>query len=78
MVQRRKETQTAAYDRAQRSALEDQLRRSETLRCPVCDTDVSATPVPPPPGVAYVRRRVWVLCPRCRRTASLDIAPRDG
>jgi uncharacterized protein with PIN domain len=41
--------------------------------CPVCGAELARQTVEPAPGVAYVRKRIWVLCPACRRTASLDV-----
>jgi hypothetical protein len=29
--------------------------------------------VEPPPGVPYVRRRVWIVCGACRRSAAVDL-----
>lgn len=64
---------SGGYDAGQRRELERALKEAATLRCPVCDTELSRQAVPPTPEVSYVRHRVWVLCPGCRRTASLDI-----
>jgi uncharacterized protein with PIN domain len=64
---------TGAYDAAQRRLLESALRQGAPLRCPVCDHKLAEQRVEPPLEVAYVRRRVWVLCPGCRRTAGLDV-----
>jgi uncharacterized protein with PIN domain len=61
-----------SYDAAQRRQLEQALRDGRPLRCPSCDVEVSARDVPAPREVSYVRHRVWVLCPGCRRSASLD------
>jgi hypothetical protein len=61
-----------AYDAAQRRVLATALASGRELLCPACGSDVTATPVDPPAGVAYVRRRVLVICPRCRRSAGLD------
>jgi hypothetical protein len=44
----------------------------EQLQCPACDTTLSQQRVDPGAAVAYVRRRVLVICPACRRTAALD------
>lgn len=66
---------TGAYDAAERRALEAALREGRPLRCPECDVPLSAQRVDRSPEVSYVRHRVWVLCPQCRRTASLDRPP---
>lgn len=60
------------FDAAARRTLESALRSGERLRCPVCDVALTLQTVEPQRSVSYVRRRLWVLCPSCRRTASLD------
>jgi hypothetical protein len=64
---------SGAYDAAQRRVLATALASGRELLCPACGSNVTATPVDPPPAVAYVRHRVLVICPRCRRSASLDV-----
>jgi hypothetical protein len=66
------------FDAAQRKALELAAARGEPLRCPVCDIALSEQPVAHPPEISYVRRRLWLLCPHCRRTASIDLPHRRG
>lgn len=48
------------------------MKGRETPACPACGTAVSWHRLPRPDGVAYVRNRVWVFCPGCKRTAILD------
>jgi len=55
-----------------RTRLAAALRRGEPLVCPHCDVVLVEQPVPHDPRVPYVRYRVIVLCPNCRRSASLD------
>lgn len=64
-----------AYTASERRALEAALRRGVPLRCPECDVPLSVQAVDQNAEVSYVRHRVWVLCPRCRRTASVDKPP---
>ena len=59
------------YTREERHALEEALR-SDKLECPACGGRLSAQDVPVPPGVSYVRRRVWIVCLDCKRSASID------
>jgi len=62
------------YSAAERRALAEAVRRGEApLRCPACGAALAIQPVRPRREVAYVRRRVWLLCPACRRTAALDL-----
>jgi uncharacterized protein with PIN domain len=67
---------SGGYDAAQRNRLEHQLAAGLPLRCPACDVELTQQRVEQPAAVSYVRRRVWVLCPVCRRTASLDVLRR--
>jgi uncharacterized protein with PIN domain len=62
-----------SYDAAERRLLEDALRQKAALRCPVCGVEPTQQKVEPDPAVSYVRRRVFVICPTCRRSASLDV-----
>lgn len=64
---------SGSFDVRQRRLLEAALRKGEPLHCPACGQRLSEQTVPTPVDVAYVRHRVWVLCPSCRRTASLDV-----
>jgi hypothetical protein len=66
---------TGPYTARERRALSRALAAGEAPPCPACDTALDVRPVDPPAEVAYVRRRVWVLCPGCGRTAAVDIRP---
>ena len=63
---------TSSYDAAQRRALEAALRAHEALQCPVCHVALTSHTVGRPAEVSYVRRRVFVICPQCKRSAGLD------
>lgn len=65
-------TSGGAYDAGERRELENDLAAGGTLMCPSCRVELSCREVERTKEVAYMRRRVWVLCPQCRRTASLD------
>lgn len=53
------------------------LARGGPVPCPACGTLTARSEVPTPPDLPYVRRRVWVLCPACKRSAAVDIR-KDG
>jgi hypothetical protein len=40
--------------------------------CPRCGVRLDERAVPPRPDVSYVRDRVWLVCPSCRRTTVVD------
>jgi len=48
------------------------LLAGRPLMCPRCGVPLDRIPVPPRRDVSYVRDRLWVVCPRCHRTAVLD------
>jgi hypothetical protein len=66
------------FDATVRRQLELLLRDGLPLSCPFCDLPLSVQPVERSGEVAYVRRRVWVLCAGCRRSAGLDAADRPS
>jgi hypothetical protein len=61
-----------AYDAASRRRIADQLALGKAPRCPVCDSPLAQSAVATPPGVPYVRKRLLLVCSRCRRSATLD------
>jgi ribosomal protein L37AE/L43A len=67
-----------SYSADQRRALAQAVRAGDTPECPECGTPVAVRPVERPNGVSYVRHRVWLLCPSCKRTAAVDRVGRGG
>jgi hypothetical protein len=61
------------YSAAQRRALKDGLDAGTAPPCPACGAELSVRDVEPPRDVSYVRRRLWVLCPSCKRTGAVDV-----
>lgn len=61
-----------SYSRAERLLLEQAVNGGTDLRCPSCGGQISAQAVPAPPGVSYVRQRVWLVCLSCKKSASVD------
>ncbi|CAN5634820.1 hypothetical protein BH23GEM10_BH23GEM10_02370 [soil metagenome] len=68
-------TTGGGYDAPTRRALEEDLGHGRPLECPYCHVALGSQDVERTPEIAYVRRRVWVICPQCRRTAGLDRRP---
>lgn len=64
------------YGAAERRALEAAVARGEPLACPACGAALARREVPPRPEVPYVRRRVWLICPSCHRSAAVDVPVR--
>ena len=66
---------SAGYDPAQRRALAEAARKGEPLRCPECGHELIREEVRPRRDVPYVRRRLLLVCPGCRRAAAVDLTP---
>lgn len=62
-----------SFTAVERRELGRALARGEAPSCPVCDEALSQRAVPPSRQVSYVRRRVWLLCPSCKRTGAVDV-----
>jgi hypothetical protein len=67
-----------AFDAAERRALQQALARGAALECPGCAVPLTQQRVEPVGEVAYVRRRLLVICPVCRRSAGLDVKRGSG
>jgi hypothetical protein len=61
------------YSAAERRALAEGLTAGDAPACPACGARLAVREVEAPRQVSYVRRRVWVLCPACKRTAAVDV-----
>lgn len=66
---------SAGYSPAQRRALAEAARKGEPLRCPECGRELIRDAVRPRRDVSYVRRRLLLVCPGCRRAAAVDLTP---
>lgn len=62
----------AAFSAAERRAITRALRAGERPECPHCGGTLTRRDVTPSTQVSYVRRRVWLLCPECKRTGAVD------
>jgi hypothetical protein len=65
-----------SFDAGHRNELQAAAARGEPLVCPVCGVPLSEQAVDPKPELPYVRRRLWLLCPHCRRSAAIDLPHR--
>ncbi|HEU5208048.1 MAG TPA: hypothetical protein VFU06_01450 [Longimicrobiales bacterium] len=64
------------FDAEQRRRIADSIAKGFVIACPVCQAPLTTSEVRPARGVPYVRRRTWVLCTGCRRTAAVDVPGR--
>lgn len=65
-------TDARVYTRTELSGLRTDVAAGRAVRCPRCSVELARRPVPPNADVAYVRRRVWWVCPECKRSAILE------
>ncbi len=69
--ERRAETQFAP---AELRAMREAVARGESPRCPRCDAAMTERKIGGGSfGLGYARRREWLICPHCRRSALFDI-----
>lgn len=61
-----------SFNARERQALARALAAGDTLECPACGGEVTRQKVRRPEEVAYVRKRVWLLCSGCRRSGAVD------
>lgn len=66
----------ASFTGDERRTLARALAAGDALECPACGGELSRQKVPRPQEVAYVRRRVWLLCISCKRSGAVDL-PQD-
>ena len=62
-----------AFDAEQRRRIAESIVKGVAIACPACHAPLTTSEVRPARGVPYVRRRTWVLCTGCRRTAVVDV-----
>ena len=62
----------AAFSAAERRAIARALQAGDRPECPHCGAALTRRDVTPSAQVSYVRRRVWLLCPDCKRTGAVD------
>lgn len=45
-----------------------------SVRCPRCDVEMTSRPLGGGSfGLGYARRREWLICPQCKRSALFDL-----
>jgi len=66
---------TGTFSPEERARITAALRAGTEPACPACGARLSVRDIEARPDVPYVRRRVLVICPACRRSASLDRPP---
>ncbi|MHB1222781.1 MAG: hypothetical protein ACYC2G_01850 [Gemmatimonadaceae bacterium] len=64
----------AQYDADEQRAIRDSLVAGQPATCPRCDVVLTRRPIGGGSfGLGYARRREWLICPSCRRSAIFDV-----
>ena len=62
------------YDPAEQRAIRDAVAAGGRACCPRCDVAMTARAIGGGSfGLGYARRRTWLICPSCRRSAIFDL-----
>ncbi|HKV49832.1 MAG TPA: hypothetical protein VJO52_01420 [Gemmatimonadaceae bacterium] len=64
----------AQYDATEQAGIRDAVVRGEIPICPRCSVAMTTRPIGGGSfGLGYARRREWLICPQCRRSAIFDV-----
>jgi hypothetical protein len=64
----------AQYDPEEQRSIRDALVTGRRVECPRCAVAMTARAIGGGSfGLGYARRRDWLICPRCRRSAIFDV-----
>ncbi|HEU4585277.1 MAG TPA: hypothetical protein VFR95_05985 [Gemmatimonadaceae bacterium] len=64
----------AQYTQEEQSAIREALTGGEQPLCPRCAAAMTVRPIGGGSfGLGYARRREWLICPKCHRSAIFDV-----
>ena len=64
----------AQYDAAEQRSIRAAFAAGQAPRCPRCDLPMSGRAIGGGSfGLGYARRREWLMCPGCHRSALFDV-----
>ncbi|MGH7719810.1 MAG: hypothetical protein ACREON_13330 [Gemmatimonadaceae bacterium] len=67
-------SERAQYLADEQRTIRDAFAASGAAECPRCRVAMTARPIGGGSfGLGYARRREWLICPRCRRSAIFDV-----
>jgi len=67
-------TERAQYTPDEVTAIRDAYAASNAAECPRCHVTMTQRPIGGGSfGLGYARRREWLICPRCHRSALFDV-----
>jgi len=69
-----KDGEHAQYELAEQKAVREQYAAGETPLCPRDGTPMTVRSIGGGSfGLGYARRREWLICPHCKRSAIFDV-----
>ena len=67
-------SERAQYDPEEQQQIRAALVAGEVPQCPRCHVALTSRPIGGGSfGLGYARRREWLICPGCRRSAIFDV-----
>jgi len=67
-------TEQAQYTSAELKAIKEVLVSGSVPECPRCHVHLTERPIGGGSfGLGYARKREWLICPKCHRSAIYDI-----
>ena len=67
-------TEHAQFDAPEQARMRESFVRGEPVVCPRCAVVMSARAIGGGSfGLGYARKREWLICPKCRRSALFDV-----
>jgi len=64
----------AQFTADEQRAMREEVARGGSPRCPRCDVTMTARAIGGGSfGLGYARKREWLICPSCRRSALFDV-----
>jgi len=65
---------TAQFTADEQKRIRDQYEMTRGAQCPRCHVPLTSRPIGGGSfGLGYARRREWLLCPKCHRSALFDL-----
>jgi hypothetical protein len=67
-------SERAQYEAAEQRRIREALVKGEPPLCPRCEVAMTQRPIGGGSfGLGYARRREWLICPQCHRSAIFDV-----
>ena len=67
-------TDAAQFDQEEQHAMREAFARGEAPVCPRCMVAMTGRAIGGGSfGLGYARKREWLICPKCRRSALFDV-----